>query len=817
MGFFTQDNRSSCSDDSGSNSDVFRSVPKHAAVFCVWKIEGLGAVAVPKKKVGNFFNNSAYVVYTVSPKDGSIPYPGMPGKDVKGPVTRAIHFWIGSNCDSTIAGAAALRAAELDAQVSATILYREAEGRESSRFLSYFKDKLIVESMNQSSETSDVTIHKVTGIAIPILTELDKVTWENFSSMDVILLNISSKGVTFLWIGSSALALHKKHAVKIVELRKENNNGRVVIVEDGYEQTLSKSDRILFDSVLDPSSRVVMPGRNDSNSSSLPSPIKLYKCSEQSGKYKVVELKSGPIFRSDLTSSSVFLIDRGEAGVWAWVGREVNPREKLEAVRNARGFVKKKGYSNGTPVARAIEGQEPSEMKSMLRGWENREKKGPLILPGQFESDYMAERPRMAADCELVDDGSAERIVWKVETKEQSHDMVEDTGIYYAEACYVMRYRYGAGRKSRVVVYYWKGAHSTSTDRETGLEFACKLGEDTSGQLVIASQGREPPHLLQIYGGKLTILSGQHRDTPPKKYLVRVVGSTPYTSKAVERPLKASSLDSNGVFILFSASPVVWCGGRSTGDSREASRRLASGTTPLIAEGKEDDTFWSQLGGRGTYSTEMPTEVDYKDSEKRLYHCHVKEGAFVGQEILGFTQSALLPEAAWLLDTGNTIWIWLGNHSNLRTLKECVENATVFLYTHPAGRDRNTTITVIRQGFEPPTFIGLFENWNHNLLRDHQSFNVFRISLQNQDPYPSLSDISQTESPGFSEFDNFIKYPLQLLKNEPENLPNGVDIERKEMHLTFDDFVTVFKIQPSEFEKLPSWRRKRLKQSAGLF
>lgn len=87
-----------------------------------------------------------------------------------------------------------------------------------------------------------------------------------------------------------------------------------------------------------------------------------------------------------------------------------------------------------------------------------------------------------------------------------------------------------------------------------------------------------------------------------------------------------------------------------------------------------------------------------EESEIRLYHCLVEEGAFIGQEILGFTQANLLPEAAWLLDTGNTIWVWLGNYSTIRTLRECVDKAIIFLYTHPAGRDRNTMVTIIRQG-----------------------------------------------------------------------------------------------------------------------
>lgn len=68
-----------------------------------------------------------------------------------------------------------------------------------------------------------------------------------------------------------------------------------------------------------------------------------------------------------------------------------------------------------------------------------------------------------------------------------------------------------------------------------------------------------------------------------------------------------------------------------------------------------------------------------------------------------------------------------------------------------------------------------------------------------------------------SEFDDYVKYPLKVLKSDAENLPSGVNVSRKEMHLTFDDFTSLFKMCPLEFEKLPIWKRQRLKQSAGLF
>ncbi|KYM77417.1 hypothetical protein ALC53_12157 [Atta colombica] len=50
-------------------------------------------------------------------------------------------------------------------------------------------------------------------------------------------------------------------------------------------------------------------------------------------------------------------------------------------------------------------------------------------------------------------------------------------------------------------------------DRDAALTVACRLSEETNAQLVKAAQGREPPHLLQIYDGKLKILAGRHRNS----------------------------------------------------------------------------------------------------------------------------------------------------------------------------------------------------------------------------------------------------------------------------------------------------------------
>lgn len=116
-------------------------------------------------------------------------------------------------------------------------------------------------------------------------------------------------------------------------------------------------------------------------------------------------------------------------------------------------------------------------------------------------------------------------------------------------------------------------------------------------------------------------------------------------------------------------------------------------------------------------------------------------------------------------------------------------------------------------GQEPPTFIGLFDSWNYNLLRDYCSFATLRSMLQEQESHIYTS----TPIKLVSGFNNYVKYPIKILKDKPENLPSGIDVSRKEMHLTFDDFVSIFNMEPADFEDLPAWKKQRLKQAAGLF
>lgn len=91
----------------------------------------------------------------------------------------------------------------------------------------------------------------------------------------------------------------------------------------------------------------------------------------------------------------VFILDHGLFGIWVWVGKRANDKERSEAMRNARGFVKKKKYPNETTVTKVIDGAEPIEFKMLFTSWKNKEElKGkpnngniPLLVLSQILED----------------------------------------------------------------------------------------------------------------------------------------------------------------------------------------------------------------------------------------------------------------------------------------------------------------------------------------------------------------------------------------------------------------------------------------------
>lgn len=58
------------------------------------------------------------------------------------------------------------------------------------------------------------------------------------------------------------------------------------------------------------------------------------------------------------------------------------------------------------------------------------------------------------------------------------------------------------------------------------------------------------------------------------------------------------------------------------------------------------------------------------------------------------------------------VFFWIGKGANESEKEAAAVMAQEYLRSHPSGRDLDTPIIVVKQGYEPPTFTGWFLAWD---------------------------------------------------------------------------------------------------------
>ncbi len=154
-------------------------------------------------------------------------------------------------------------------------------------------------------------------------------------------------------------------------------------------------------------------------------------------------------------------------GVWAWIGKRASKQERTEALRNAQGFIKKKGYPEGTPVTRVIDGGEPIDFKAIFRTWKEKNETVGLGRANSFgkvaktvQTSFDArvlfeENPAMSAQTQMVDDGSGQKEVWRIDNFGLESVDEKHHGQFYGGDCYIVLYAYTTGASDHFILYYW--------------------------------------------------------------------------------------------------------------------------------------------------------------------------------------------------------------------------------------------------------------------------------------------------------------------------------------------------------------------------
>ncbi|PAA62739.1 hypothetical protein BOX15_Mlig017793g1, partial [Macrostomum lignano] len=824
---------------------AFKSIPLNKPYFAVWRIEEMKVVAVPKPQWGNFYRGDAYIVYSCL--------------EIKGRLEQHVHFWLGSGCSQDESTVAAFKTVELDDLCGgAPVQHREVEGNESLAFLAYFKKGIKYNEGGVKSGLSHVDrdshepkLYQVKGKRSPRCRQVP-MEWSSFNSGDVF---INDQGrLIFVWNGSQSSRRERLKAMEVARsLRDERSSAELLVLEEGEESTLEGEQKEAFESSgsLALSARQIAPASAAASDEEFERTtalsIRLFRCSDEGGTLRVMEISSGPLHHNMLDTKDVFIIDNANHGVWIWCGRLSSKNEKRAAMTNALSFVEKLGkHASRVQVTRVNEGCETTQFKQLFQTWPAPQYSGKVAggnriaktVQTQFDASTMHQSPKLAAQTRMVDDGSGKVQIWRIENMELVPQDRVLYGQFYGGDSYVIQYTYSVKEAGgeRYIVYFWQGRKSSQDERGASALHATALDDQLGGAAVQVRivQGKEPQHFLALFKGRMIVFDGgkagwskdEKDQAVGDTYLLRIRGTNALNTKAEQVPTESGSLNSNDTFVLVSRQAIfIWCGKGTTGDEREVAKDIAKTISRrdyvLLCEGQETEVFWQLLGGRGPYQSDKRLQEANMAFEPRLFQCSNAKGYFTAEEISNFTQDDLVEEDVMLLDTGDEVYIWIGVDSNEAERQAALQAAVDYLKSDPTqSRDPDSApIYRVKQGHEPPVFIGFFPSWDYQMWSGAKSYEQMKQEFQDSSRQLDRVDLASESLNGSGggvslSFGEYKKIPYQTLR---QKCPDSVRPDEKELHLTEEEFHKVFGMSYPDFANLPEWKKTNAKKAVGLF
>ncbi|XP_066179069.1 villin-1 [Sylvia atricapilla] len=820
---------------------VSRTLNKTTPGIQIWRIENMEMVPVPTKSYGNFYEGDCYVLLSTRKSGSNFSYD--------------IHYWLGKESSQDEQGAAAIYTTQMDDHLgSVAVQHREVQGHESETFRAYFKQGLIYKKGGVASgmkhvETNTYNIQRllhVKGKKNVVAGEVE-MSWKSFNRGDVFLLDLGQ--LIIQWNGPDSNRQERLGAMNLAkDIRDRERGGRAKVgVVDGEDEDASPGLMKVLKHVLG-EKRDIQPAIPDEKVDQiLKSSLKLYHVSDASGNLIIQEVAIRPLTQDMLLHEDCYILDQGGIRIFVWKGKNASKEEKQQAMSRALGFIKAKNYPDSTSVETENDGSESAIFRQLFQKWTVPNQTSGLgkthtvgkvakVEQVKFDVTTLHAKPEMAAQQKMVDDGSGEVEVWRVENNELVPVEKKWLGHFYGGDCYLVLYTYYVGPKVNRIIYMWQGRQASTDELAASAYQAVALDQKYNNEPVQirVTMGKEPAHLMAIFKGRMVVYAGGtsragNTEPTPSTRLFQVHGTNEYNTKAFEVPVRASSLNSNDVFVLKTPSCCyLWYGKGCSGDEREMAKTVADIISkmekPVIAEGQEPPEFWLALGGKSQYASSKRLQEENTSVSPRLFECSNKTGTFLATEIIDFTQDDLEESEVYLLDTWDQVFFWIGKGANESEKEAAAVMAQEYLRSHPSGRDLDTPIIVVKQGYEPPTFTGWFLAWDPLNWDDKKSYETLRSELGEESSLEQLTSVlTSKQEVVFTASTTLVPskletFPLDVLVNTAaEDLPRGVDPSRKEDHLSDEDFQAAFGMSRSAFSSLPLWKQQKLKKDKGLF
>uniref|UniRef100_A0A8C7G8Q0 Villin-1 n=1 Tax=Oncorhynchus kisutch TaxID=8019 RepID=A0A8C7G8Q0_ONCKI len=714
----------------------------------IWRIEALEMVPFPSKAYGNFYEGDSYIILYTNKMNSSFTYD--------------IHFWLGKDTSNDEQGAAAIYTTMMDEHLGGVaVQHREAQGYESDTFRGYFKQGIIykkggVASGMKQVETNTYNIRRllhVKGKKHVVAGEVD-MSWSSFNKGDVFLLDLGN--LIIQWNGPKSNRMEKLKGMNLAkDIRDRERGGRAqVSVVEGDDEKSSEEAMKLMKQHLGETRRDIRDciAPDDIVDQKLKSSVKLFHISDAQGNLVVQEVAVKPLTQDLLNHEDCFLLDQGGTQIFIWKGKKASKTERSESLDKAEAYKKAKGYPISTYIETVNDGAESAVFKQLFQRWTV---KGQTVGMGttsstgkiakveqiKFDATSMHARPDLAAQQKMVDDGTGEAEVWRLEDSELVPVDRKWLGHFYGGDCYLILYKYEVSNRSHYMLYMWQGRHATTGELAASAFQAVNIDRQYNGEpvQVRVPMGKEPLHLMAIFKGKMVVYEeGSSRvnskHVQPAVRLFHIHGTNEFNTRAIEVPARSSSLNSNDVFVLSTDTCCyLWYGKGCSGDEREMGKSLADIISrrekQVIAEGQEPAHFWVNLGGKSQYADSKRLQEEHTNITPRLFECSNQTGRFLATEITNFNQDDLDEDDIMLLDIWDMVFLWIGKGANQIEKDNVVPTAQEYLKSHPGGRDVDTPIVMIKQGFEPPTFTGWFHAWDPHMWSEHLSNDDFALIL----------------------------------------------------------------------------------------
>ncbi|XP_020146772.1 villin-3 [Aegilops tauschii subsp. strangulata] len=717
----------------------------------IWRIEKLQAVSVPRKSHGKFFTGDCYIILKTSAlKNGSF--------------CQEIHYWLGKDTSQDEAGIAVIKTVELDAALGGrAVQYREVQGNETEKFLSYFKPCIIPEEGGAASGFRQAVVNEREYVARLFVckgkhtVQVKEVPFARASLNHDDILILDTKSKIFQFNGLNSSIQERAKALEVVQYLKDaNHEGKcdVAVVDDG--KLMADADAGEFWGLFGGFAPLPKKTFSELDGKDNDFPSKLLCVNED----QTFPLDCEDLTRELLDSTKCYFLDCGSE-LYVWMGRETVLEDRKQAGLAAEELLRE-GNRPRSHIIRLMEGFETVIFRSKFSKWpkkvetvvsvESRGKVAALLKRQGFNVRGVAKAAPLKEESQAHIDCTGNLQVWRVNDCEKTFLSFYEQCKFYSGDCYIFQYSYRGDDEENCLIGTWFGQKSIEEERSAATSLAHMMVDSLKFEAVLVRlyEGKESIEFFTIFQNLVIFKGGA--STGYKKYvsengteddtysdngvaLFRVQGSGPENMQAIQVDTAAPSLNSSYCYILHDGDTLfTWVGNLSSSMDHGLAERQLDVLKPnlqsrLLKEGSESDQFWKLLGSKCEYPRQKIARD--QESDSRLFSCTFSKEVLKAREIFNFMQDDMMTEDIYILDCHSSVFIWVGQHvdTNIRAHALSIGEKFLELDILMENLSQETPLYVITEGSEPQFFTRFFFTWDSAKSAMHGNSFERRLSI----------------------------------------------------------------------------------------